>query len=332
MTEENQERFLLMEISSATIVTCTFSVIYFLVAFFILLGNISTIFVFWKHRGELKRTSYLLLNLAFADLLVGISVLHVAANGIQHLASHQQSRFWKFIITNGFDSFSAFVALISLLAMTLERLYAIRWPFRHRTMSIRSYIYSVAFVWILAGIMCIFDFLSVFFHNEAIGLSKASSIIVALVTSFSLAITCASYVLIRQQTRQNIPGIRAQQNKKLTNTLLIVTVVSVFCWLPMIIYFTAVFGWSLIEDVASNHSYYTLLIVKTLQYSNSMVNPILYAFRLPMFKLELQKCCSKFFSSKEFDGNKNPYQDRVRVSAQRTNVDITNLHNYNTKL
>ena len=304
-----------MEMSSATIVTCAFSVIYFLEAISIPLGNISTIFVSWKHRSELKRTLYLLLNLAFADLLVGISVLHVAANGIQHLASHQQSRFRKFIITTEFDSFSAFVALISLLAMTLERhYYAIRWPLRHRTLSIRSYIYSVAFVWLLSGIMFIFDFLSVFFLRDK-RLSKASSIIVALVTFFSLAITCASYILIRQQTRQNIPGIRAQQNKKLTNTLLIVTVVSVFCWLPIIIYCTAVFGWSLIEDVASNYSYYTLLIVKTLQYSNSMVNPILYAFRLPMFKLELQKCCSKFFPSKEFDGNKNPYQDTVKVPA-----------------
>ncbi|RMX55417.1 hypothetical protein pdam_00022197 [Pocillopora damicornis] len=70
-------------------------------------------------------------------------------------------------------------------------------------------------------------------------------------------ITCASYVLIRQQTRQNFPGIRAQQNKKLTNTLLIETV------LPIIIC-SAVFGWSSIEDVASDHSYYTLLVVKTL--------------------------------------------------------------------
>ena len=91
---------------------------------------------------------------------------------------------------------------------------------------------------------------------------------------FSLAITCASYVLIRQQTRQNFPGIRAQQNKKLNNTLLIETVVSAFCQLPIIIC-SAVFGWSSIEDVASDHSYYTLLIVKTLQYFNSMVNPIL---------------------------------------------------------
>ena len=115
----------------------------------------------------------------------------------------------------------------------------------------------------------------IFFDKNAIHLSKSSSIIVVSVTFFfSLAITCASYVLIRQQTRQNFSGIRAQQNKKLTNTLLIETVVSAFCWLPMIIC-SAVFGWSSIEDVASDHSYYTLLIVKTLQYFNSMVNPIL---------------------------------------------------------
>ena len=144
----------------------------------------------------------------------------------------------------------------------------------HRTLSIRSYIYSFAFVWILAAIMFIFllhfsffwqkcdSSFQILFHN--CGISDFF---------FSLAITCASYVLIRQQTRQNFSGIRAQKNKKLTNTLLIETVVSAFCWLPMIIC-SAVFEWSSIEDVASDHSYYTLLIVKTLQYFNSMVNLI----------------------------------------------------------
>ena len=51
-----------------------FSVVFFLEGVSILLGNIFTIFVFWKHRAELKRTSYLLVNLAVADLLVAISI------------------------------------------------------------------------------------------------------------------------------------------------------------------------------------------------------------------------------------------------------------------
>ena len=36
-------------------------------------GNSFTIFVFWKNRNKLKRTSFLLINLAVADLLVGLS-------------------------------------------------------------------------------------------------------------------------------------------------------------------------------------------------------------------------------------------------------------------
>ena len=36
-------------------------------------GNSFTIFVFWKNRSKLKRTSFLLINLAVADLLVGLS-------------------------------------------------------------------------------------------------------------------------------------------------------------------------------------------------------------------------------------------------------------------
>ena len=37
----------------------------------IIVGNIFTIFVFWKHRTSLKRTFLLVINLAVADLFVG---------------------------------------------------------------------------------------------------------------------------------------------------------------------------------------------------------------------------------------------------------------------
>ena len=46
-------------------VTVTFCVIYLLEGVLILLGNIFTVFVFWKRRAELQRTSYLLVNLSF---------------------------------------------------------------------------------------------------------------------------------------------------------------------------------------------------------------------------------------------------------------------------
>lgn len=39
----------------------------------IITGNVFTIFIFWTLRLRLKRICFLLINLAFADLLVGIA-------------------------------------------------------------------------------------------------------------------------------------------------------------------------------------------------------------------------------------------------------------------
>ena len=54
---------------NTAIIVVQFAVI--LESLIIIVGNIATIFVFWKHRNRLKRTSFLLINLAVADLLVG---------------------------------------------------------------------------------------------------------------------------------------------------------------------------------------------------------------------------------------------------------------------
>ena len=43
----------------------------------IFLGNTFTVFVFWIHRNKLKRTYFLLINLAVADLLVGLTQMVV---------------------------------------------------------------------------------------------------------------------------------------------------------------------------------------------------------------------------------------------------------------
>ena len=54
---------------TAYVVILWFSIVETLI---IVVGNIFTIYVFWKHRTRLKRTSFLLINLAVADLFVGL--------------------------------------------------------------------------------------------------------------------------------------------------------------------------------------------------------------------------------------------------------------------
>ena len=320
-----------MEFSVSTIVV--FCVIYFLEAVLTLLGNIFTIFVFWKRRAELKRTSYLLVNLAFADLLVALSILFVVGNGIRYLAADEISLDWVLIINVTFDSFCGIASLASLLLISLERLFAVCWPFRHRTLSTRSYIYSLAFVWIIAGIIFISDLLSSLEFSVYFHLSMACDITTTSLCFFALVVMCAAYLRIHQQTLQNIfEGLnelrRAQQNKKLTKTLLVVTILSVICWLPqMIIWLVFIFTSASTDNI---NLYYGLLILNVLQYANSIANPIVYTFRMPLFKSEIQKCYSKLFRSNEI--HVVSYSPEAGKVAEKRTADDINLDYFDTKL
>ena len=227
--------------STATLIFC---VIYFLEAVLTLLGNIFTIFVFWKRRAELKRTSYLLVNLAFADLLVAISISISWSILVDNFTNNGLSTEGEFVFIVTWDVFCEASSLLSLLVISLERLYAVRWPFRHRTLSTTSYIYSLAFVWIIAGILSVVFF--AFLHLSDLQHKHISVLVVAPLLFVFLVVICAANILIYLQMRQNIPeGLnerRAHQNKKLTKTLLIVTALSLshvgclaFCWRLLLI-------------------------------------------------------------------------------------------------
>ena len=55
--------------------------VYISEAFPILVGNFFTIYIFWSIRKQLKRASYLLINLAVADIFVGMgAVLYIGAD------------------------------------------------------------------------------------------------------------------------------------------------------------------------------------------------------------------------------------------------------------
>ena len=57
-------------------------VIYTCKTVLILTGNSVTVYIFWSIRKRLKHTSYLLINLAVADILVGIALIFWLWDGI----------------------------------------------------------------------------------------------------------------------------------------------------------------------------------------------------------------------------------------------------------
>ena len=311
-----------------------FSVVFFLEGVSILLGNIFTIFVFWKHRAELKRTSYLLVNLAVADLLVAISILIVLGCEVQNLAEGHNNliKRWQFTFFMIWDTLCETASLLNLLVISLERLYAVRWPFRHRTLSTRTYIYSLVFVWVTGVLVPSFNFISFAFVEHG----RVINIIVILIFLVVLILICVGYFLIFLQTTQNIPDgfhqRRIQQNKKLSKTLCVVTFFSLICWFPSIVmalaidytkYYTA-------SSLNLSHSLQNLfLLFKVMQYGNSLVNPIVYCFRMPLFKSEIKDCFIKIFGARKTVISVNQQIGTHSEPSRKKNID---LGFYDTKL
>lgn len=55
------------------------------------ISNAFTVFVFWVHQSKLKRTSFLVINLAVADLLIGLTdTVEVGAFALpRHISSNE---------------------------------------------------------------------------------------------------------------------------------------------------------------------------------------------------------------------------------------------------
>ena len=111
--------------------------------------------------------------------------------------------------------------------------------------------------------------------------------------SFNLAcllVICVSYTGIVLKVRcgaQPQHHGAASREKKLTTTLLIVTIVSLLVWLPFVVSRILSSATDIFNSLSSFA--YTQLWVATilLFQANSLVNPVIYAYRIPEFRKAL---------------------------------------------
>ena len=246
-------------------------------------GNIFTIFVFWKHRNRLKRTSFLLINLAVADLLVGIGQMTIT--GTIFILHHIGSIIFSYIAIAFLTTFY-FASLFSLAVISLERAYALIWPLRHRVASAKGYIYSVILVW-LCGLST--GTLSFPVVNGILNV-ELWQVILSSLFILPLMIICVSYLAIHRKLNFRVPAIDMaqnrqnglQQSKKLSRTLFIVIAVSLVCWFPITI---AYFVNYVCSTCVSSTLRFSLTVFHL---ANSLCNPIIYSFRIPFFRETLK--------------------------------------------
>ena len=246
----------------------------------IVAGNILNIWMFSKLRRR-KRSSFLLIGLGVADLLVGGLAIPLFIAGFES-ASITTRRVFNLV-----DRFTSTSSIYTLAVISLERMFAIGWPLRHRTANFRIYICAISIPWIIAAIF-------IFLTDEYLNFIIRDRVIYFLVLFpvTPLLVMCVAYFVIwRKQKSPICNHNNIIRETKLANTLLLITGASVFTWLPFQIINILV---NLHVFPSFSHLQLTVFIIRVLQYSNSFVNVIIYPLRIPEFKnclLHLLRCC-----------------------------------------
>ena len=246
------------------------------------IGNVVTVLVFWKQRVFLKRSYYLLLNLAFADSLVGATELIHTAKAVHERAFSGSplgilgALFWS-------------VTLLSLVVIALERAYAVLWPLRHRVASARIYIISIFLVWI--GAVCL-TMMPLTLHLTGKVGRLPSYLLTNTVILISLCLITVAYLAIRKRLRSTNHAFEAhnrksfKQNVNLSRTLFLAVGLSIGLWLPATAIYTVI-AFHHTQPLSDNN---ILIFVATILFlGNSLVNPIVYSCRMPMFKAAVKE-------------------------------------------
>ncbi|CAH3104869.1 unnamed protein product [Porites lobata] len=238
-----------------------------LLSFLIIVGNALSISILFKRRLR-KRPHFLLISLAFSDLLVGLIPMPL-------YIIIQYSRY----------------RILSLVYIRSNRntsqLFKMAAPAKFETRSSRSYAIAIATPWIFSLIVSLSYLLSVF--SVITFLQFFSGIIISLSTS--LLVTCISYCIIWRKQVSRIPNeAQTTKNIHLNGTLLLITAIFVLSWLPFQV-LAAVLNFCI--SCNSNKTLIILHVIKLLQYSNSFMNFLVYCFRMPDYRKALSRMFAK---------------------------------------
>ena len=262
------------------------------VCILIVAGNLLTIVLFAVNKRIHKKSLFLVINMAFADLMLGAVTLPIyiyLVGGNFHVWTDQPGGLWDsesfsnlhIIVDTAFSQAS----LISAVFISCERFYAIYWPFKHRTLSSRAYRIVMSTVWILALFISALQWT---------GLSKLISYKHAFYiwTPYILILTfivCGCNIGIWRKFQHRSVASRQQHrnsvNKRLTKTLLFVSALALLSWFPLIVTNFLI----VVCHVSVPRKFYHM--VNILNYSNSFVNPMVYAFRIPESRQASSLCC-----------------------------------------
>ena len=206
-------------------------------------------------------------------------------------------------------------SFITAALISAERFYAIYWPLKHRqTLSTRAYRLVILTVWTSS----ILGSLSTVFLLQFLSLGALNSLRCLIFVFAILIISGLNFGVWRKVQQKLVPHHqnRILQRRRLTKTLLLVSLLALGSWLPVSVY-------NLIAFLGYRMSNHISVITYFIYFSNSFINPILYALRIPDFKEALSLCC--FTSHEAMSSHENSKRDDMTadLTVDHNNLQLT---------
>ena len=294
------------------------TVVYVLLALVIILGNILVIAAFSFNTRLRTINNTFLVGLAVSDLLVGlISIpLWIYFSSCQTPLCGHSVELLTFYST--VDIFTGCASVLQLTAISMERYLAITRPINHRSYSMWIYYCMIAAAWIFAIVMAgLYPIqLNKWQKPYSILLTTTCFVIPTLVI---LTVYAVIYKEARGTARTRVhpaeaPKRPAQNETKIAATIALITGLFVIAWLPFfVVNMLAEFCLPCLPPYPNIMR--LVRFVKWMHYSNSMVNPFVYAYR----NGEMRKTFKRLLRSCFCCCNGNDYNNfRTSIRTRRT--------------
>ena len=250
--------------------------------------NLLSIIFFIKNRSLRTRSMYLVISLTVADMSVGglsgsVSQLDFLRNC--HFVNFSLVYLKVIILLRSLLLFFPFVSLTNIAAISLERSHATFRPFKHRLIKRWVYVVAIVVVWVFPVITLVIREIEWLLIRHHLYLWESHCCLCLIVTFVSYTSILFNFRFRAHPQRHCAAALR---QRKLTVTLFITTLVSLLLWLPYNTYLVVVW----LSDICNYRITYPEGLsfgfsLRFLLYANSLVNPILYAIRMPDFKKAL---------------------------------------------
>ena len=246
-----------------------------------------TILTFARNRHLRKRTTYLIINLTIADFFVG------TVSGPMHIYYTMTPKpgsglGWREFIALFLEKVFIACSLLNLALLSLERLHATLFPFRHCLVSDWVYFKAVVCIWFLAVIPASAAATFLLIAPEGKKYVWVSLTMAVLLT------VIVSYVIIALNVKRKVPPYSSgavSSDRKLTVTLLVVVVVSTLAFLPSLFCSVPKVSTRLTAGLSAEAFFDMEQSVFFLLFASSFVNPIVYTLRMKEFREATRVWC-----------------------------------------